>query len=92
MADNKECFREMTNLKLRTHLQKERLKLKSGTEIKYFFEVNKEGKILNVIAIAPGYRANQIVKEALENLKFESPAKDEQGNPVKTEFTGNLVF
>lgn len=92
MPDNKECFRKMTNEKLRMYLQKGRPKIKSGTEIKYFFEVNKEGKTLNIIAIAPGKRANQIVKEALENLNFTSPAKDEQGNPVKTEFSGNLIF
>ncbi|MCX2837194.1 energy transducer TonB [Salinimicrobium sp. MT39] len=92
MPDNKECFRKMTNEKLRAHLQKEIPKIKSGTEIKYFFEVNKQGKTLNVIAIASGKRMTQIVKDALENLKFESPAKDEQGNPVKTEFAGSLIF
>lgn len=92
MTDNKECFRKTTDLKIRTYLQKRRLKLKSGTEIKYFFEIDKEGKTSNVVAIAPGKRANQIVKEVLENLNFTSPAKDEQGNPVKTEFSGNLIF
>ena len=87
-----ECFRTITNLKLLMQLQKKEVGLKSGTEIKYFFQIDKEGNVSNVIVNIPEKSANKIAREVLENLVFESPAIDEQRNPATTEFIGNLIL
>lgn len=72
---------------------KNSLKAKPGTEFNYYLEINKNAKIEKVIVMSyNGPGASDQAKSFLENLKLKAPAKNEQQQPVRSSFYGNLIF
>lgn len=88
----KECFQVTTTNKLKIFLGNHDLLPKKGQKIKYYFEVDRTGQLLNITVNGPGRTANRKISAFLESLKFVEPARDQNGEPAKTSFYTELVL
>lgn len=87
-GDKRSCFKET----IEEMIQKT-VKAKSGAVLNYYFEIGENSKIQNVNVLSHNSKdAGKQAKAFLENLSLQAPARDEQKQPVKSYFYGNLVL
>lgn len=66
---------------------------KPGLIVDYYFEINENSKVNQVVVKSPeDAEAGKQIKAILEALNFKAPAKNEKKQPIKSCFYDQLIF
>ncbi len=88
----KNCFETVIKINLENYLRSLGLLSKKQQRIKYYFEVDKMGKVSNISINGPLKKTNRKVHEFLESMEFTEPAKDANGQAKRMSFLADLIL